>query len=238
MALRIACDLDGTLADMEAALQREAEQLFGPDVDVRANGDLPLVPLRSPQSAAPASDPPAEETKPSRRALTDRERRGLWTRVGQVPDFWRGLGEIEPGAVARLGGLAAQHGWEVIFVTQRPSGAGATAQVQSQHWLREHGFEMPSVFVNVSRGKIADALSLDAVIDDRPDNCLDVVADSTARAILVWRDGPATVPAAAQRPGIVVVHTFSDALAYLEKMMARATPPRGVLGRLRSAFGG
>ncbi len=35
MALRIACDLDGTLADMEAALQREAERLFGPGVGLR-----------------------------------------------------------------------------------------------------------------------------------------------------------------------------------------------------------
>ena len=36
MPLRIACDLDGTVADLRLALQREAERLFGPDVDVRA----------------------------------------------------------------------------------------------------------------------------------------------------------------------------------------------------------
>ena len=29
MALRIGCDLDGVLADMEGALVREAEKLFG-----------------------------------------------------------------------------------------------------------------------------------------------------------------------------------------------------------------
>ena len=38
MALRIACDLDGTVADMESALQQHAEALFGPDVDIRFNG--------------------------------------------------------------------------------------------------------------------------------------------------------------------------------------------------------
>ena len=40
---------------------------------------------------------------------------------------------------------------------------------------------MPSVFVmNGSRGKLAAALHLDAVIDDRSENCLDVVVDSKA----------------------------------------------------------
>ena len=34
MTLRIACDLDGTVADMDAALQREARRLFGPDIDL------------------------------------------------------------------------------------------------------------------------------------------------------------------------------------------------------------
>ena len=37
MSLRIAVDLDGTLADMEAALQAEAERLFGPGVDLRGS---------------------------------------------------------------------------------------------------------------------------------------------------------------------------------------------------------
>ncbi len=37
MPLRIACDLDGTVADMDGALQQHAEALFGPGVDVRFN---------------------------------------------------------------------------------------------------------------------------------------------------------------------------------------------------------
>jgi hypothetical protein len=42
MSLRIACDLDGTIADMDAALQREARRLFGPDVDLHASSAAPI----------------------------------------------------------------------------------------------------------------------------------------------------------------------------------------------------
>lgn len=245
MTLRIACDLDGTIADMELALQREAEALFGPDVSLRAGAPLPLAPLQSPANFGDAGPAPGEQEtnapaggEPVRRPLTDRERRALWAHVGGIENFWRNLTEVESGAVARLAEQALAHRWEVLFLTQRPTGAGDTPQRQSQAWLQAHGFEHPSVFVmNGSRGKVADALALDAVIDDRPDNCLDVVSDSTARAILIWRDHPETVPPAARRPGIVVVHSFADVLDYLGKMMTRETRSRSWLGRVRNALG-
>ena len=62
------------------------------------------------------------------------------------------------------------------------------------------GFTLPSVFVvQGSRGRIAAALGLDIVVDDRPENCLDVVVDSKARAILVWREDEKLLPSAARR---------------------------------------
>jgi hypothetical protein len=243
VALRIACDLDGTLADMESALQREAESLFGPEVDLRAGSSLPLAALQSP---ARFEDRGAENDAvdaqgsrgSSRRPLTSREQKALWARVGQIENFWRGLAEIEPGAVARLGELANAHRWEVIFLTQRPGGAGATAQRQSQLWLHANGFNYPSVFVmNGSRGKVAEALALDAVIDDRADNCLDVVADSKATALLVWRDDPATIPPGARQLGVTVTYSFAEAITHLEKMMADRQRPEGLLDRVRKAMG-
>jgi hypothetical protein len=238
MALRIACDLDGTLADMEAALQREVEMLFGAEVDLRGGSTLPLAPLQSPSGFDAPTDAPAAPVPAARRPLTDRERRKLWSHVATIENFWRGLREIEPGAVARLAAVAAAHRWEVIFLTQRPGGAGDTAQRQSQEWLRANGFELPSVFVmNGSRGKVADAFALDAVVDDRPDNCLDVVTDSTARALLVWRDEPGTVPPGAKRTGITVVSGFNEALDQLERLTAQRQKPESVLGRVRNAIG-
>ena len=69
---------------------------------------------------------------------------------------------------------------------------------------------MPSVYVvHGSRGQIAKALQIDVVVDDRPENCLDVVLESQAGAILVWRGQRESVPASARRMGIAVVPTVA-----------------------------
>ena len=121
--------------------------------------------------------------------MTARQQRRLWQHVESIENFWEGLAELEPGVIRRLATLAADRRWEIIFLTKRPETVGVTAQVQTQRWLESKGFTLPSVFVvQRSRGRIAAALGLDFVVDDRPENCLDVVVDSKARAILVWRD--------------------------------------------------
>ena len=106
-----------------------------------------------------------------------------------------GLPEIAPGIVARIARTAEERRWEVIFLTTRPLVGGDTVQRQSQRWLAAHGFAMPSVFVvQRSRGRVAEALELDAVVDDRAENSLDVALDSKARAILVWPGDPKKTP--------------------------------------------
>ena len=240
MSLRIAVDLDGTLADMDAALQEEAERLFGPGVDLRGS-------LRGRvEGAASAESPDPTGTSPGMQArvaappgirLSDRQQRQLWSRVRDIENFWLNLREIEPGAVARLAQTAAAHEWDVLFITTRPSSAGETTQVQSQRWLQAHGFELPSVYVvSGSRGRIASALTLDAVIDDRPENCLDVATDSTATPILVWRDSRDSVPPGARRLGIDVVFSIAEALEQLETPAVAAEPP-GIMGRLKGMLG-
>ena len=91
----------------------------------------------------------------------------------------------------------------MLFITSRPSSAGRTVQRQSQRWLQRMGFPLPSVYVvHGSRGAVAQALNLDVVIDDRPDNCLDVVLGSKAGAVLIWRGPQEKVPVSARRLGI------------------------------------
>jgi hypothetical protein len=242
MGLRVACDLDGTIADMETALQREAARLFGPAVSLRGV-KVPAVaePDEDDDSAGdPArvkSAPPTASSGPEKPGLTSRQMRRLWNHVLKLEDFWQTLSEIEPGSVARLAKLASEHGWEVLFLTQRPASAGRTAQVQSQRWLQAHGFELPSVYVMTgSRGRVADALALDVVIDDRPENCLDVVTDSNARALLVWRDTSIPVPPAAARLGIEPVASIAEALDLLEQTTRTEKSP-GLVDRLRAAIG-
>ena len=155
-----------------------------------------------------------------------------------IEDFWESLNEIEPGVISRLAGIAAERRWEIIFLTKRPQSAGATAQVQSQRWLESKGFDLPSVYVvQGSRGRIAAALGLDIVIDTRPENCLDVVVNSKARAFLVWRDAEKAWPAPASRPGIDVVKSVTECLDILTTVDARSSREPGVVTRLRRMLG-
>jgi hypothetical protein len=240
MALRIAVDLDGTLADMDAALQEEAERLFGPGVDLRGALRARSEGAASVEAPDPTGTTPAMQTPvaaPPGIRLSDRQQRLLWAAVRETENFWSSLREVEPGAVARLAQAAAAHEWDVLFITTRPPSAGDTTQLQSQRWLQAHGFELPSVYVvSGSRGRIAAALTLDAVIDDRPENCLDVATDSDATSILVWRDSKETVPPGARRLGIQVVFSIAEALEHLE---SGARPPErpGIMGRLRGMLG-
>ena len=252
MPLRIAFDLDGVLADMESELVHQAELLFGEQVtrqlQAQAEAD------RAPASAAPGASPEtaAERELGVPRAaessmevlplsalqMTVRQQSRLWRQVEGIDGFWEKLEETEPGVVARLATLAAERRWEVLFLTKRPACAGATTQLQSQRWLSAKGFPLPSVYVvQESRGRIAAALGLDFVIDDRPENCLDVVVDSKARAILVWREDETRLPAVARRLGIGVVKSVNECLDILALVDALPSERPGVLDRVMRLLG-
>jgi hypothetical protein len=239
--LRIAFDMDGVLADMDGALLRHAEALFGADA-VRAMAPVNTTPALNPGGRTTAGEPnrppagdPADDAPASTLRLTDRQHRRLWQHVATIENFWESLQEIEPGSVARLGALAAERRWETIFLTKRPSSAGATAQIQTQRWLEANGFRMPSVFVvQGSRGRIAAALALDVVVDDRPENCLDVVVDSHARAVLVCRQHPQAIEAS-KRLGIGIARSVGECLNELAAIDAASHEP-GVMERLKRLF--
>lgn len=235
MALRVACDLDGTIADMESALQREAESLFGPDVLLRPAGASHL---EAPPDVDEAGDAaPKADAGPDKKTLTSRQLRQLWSHVAGIENFWASLQEIEPGSVARIAELRSIHKLEIIFLTQRPATAGEPTQLQTQRWLDAHGFEFPSVYVlRGSRGKAAAGLEIDVVLDDRPENCLEVITDSKARPILVWRDPPDSVPPGASRLGIETVFTVGEALQRVEAMIADGQRSTFV-SRLRNVIG-
>ena len=234
--MRIGFDLDGVLADLHTAFARTAKQLY-PELDDAAieSGDIGSSPpdTSDGQAAVEEAPPAPEQDVPLSRQQSD----AVWAHLEAMENFWETLGEIEPGAIRRLAQLAEDRRWEVIFITSRPNSAGLTVQRQSQRWLRQLGFDLPSVFVvHGSRGRVCDALRLDVLVDDRPDNCLDVVLESKAGAILVWRGTKASVPVSARRLGIAVVSTVNaalDAIVEAEKPGADG----GLLDRLRRLFG-
>jgi hypothetical protein len=125
----------------------------------------------------------------------------------------------------------------VVFLTQRPASAGDTVQLQSQRWLVRQGFPLPSVFVvSGSRGQAAAALSLDAVVDDREDNCLDVAVESAAKAILVWRDDPAALDELVTRRGVAVVHSVAECLQTLVALEEGSASKPRVMDKLKRLF--
>ena len=231
--MRIAFDMDGVLADLHTAYVQAALKLF-PHLD-RAAIAMPDVGASPPDDQAALHDP--ELPDPAADVTVNRgQSEAIWNYLGSIENFWQTLGELEPGLVARVAKLTEERRWEVLFITSRPLSAGATVQRQTQRWLQEKGFPLPSVYVvHGSRGRIAQALDLDVVIDDRPDNCLDVALESKAGAILIWR-GSAKVPASARRLGIAVSPSVA---ACLERLLEAESAATGgsFLDRLRRLFG-
>lgn len=234
MTLRIACDLDGTVADMDGALQRVAERIFGAGVG--------LAPVKPADDEDDQDDPAEANLEPlpgpaaTPRVLSAREIRTLWSEVRRIENFWTTLDEIEPGTVRRFAELTAAHRWHVVFMTRRPQTRGESTQLQSQRWLQEKGFLLPSVcVVSRARGVLAGALHLNAVIDDRPETCLDVAADSKAEPILVWRGEPSSIPGGVTGLGVTAVPSFQDALDRLEDMATASRRP-GFIERIRSVL--
>lgn len=233
--MRLAFDLDGVLADLHGAYARAARTLY-PELDPSA--------LASPNTGA--SPPPDDSGTPkeapdveaeSRPALTRQQSHAVWKHMCGQPNFWETLDEIEPGAVARLYDVSTARRWDVIFLTSRPFAPGDTLQRQTQRWLERCGFRLPSVFiVQQARGRIADALELDVVVDDRPEGCLDVVLESKARGILVWRGDASTVPNSAKRLGIGVVPSVAACLDVLVQA-DQETSDDGLMARLRRLLG-
>jgi hypothetical protein len=228
--MRLAFDLDGTVADLQGALAREARRLF-PGVD----------PGALPRSIAPqaeeSADPAAAPAGFSMSALSTRQQRELWEAACARENFWETLDEIEPGSLVRLWQLACERRWQVLFLTSRPETRGDTAQAQSHRWLAARGFALPSVFVvHGSRGKIAASLNLDVLVDDRPENCLDIAIDSSARAILVWRGGEETVPGSARQLGIGSVASIAQCLDVLEALDSERGNG-GIVDRFRQLLG-
>src|SRR3954454_22282335 len=179
MTVRIGFDMDGVLADFAAAYRAVETRLFG------AASILAV--------EAPEIEAAHEEAQTPRAANgngtpleAQRRRDAVWSAIHHTPDFWTTLQPLDPDAVRRIHEMMLRHRWEVFFITQRPATEGQSVQRQTQQWLSQQCFDLPSVLViGGSRGAAAAALRLDFHVDDSPQNCLDVACDSRARPLLI-----------------------------------------------------
>ena len=232
MSLRIAFDLDGVLADFGAAYGRIADRLFAKSnpppalsTPSGAGGEAPAV---EGETAGASAEPQAggapqasAEVLAQDVRLSPRDRDRIWKEIRSTPDFWLTLDPMDPAVVVRLYERASARRWEMFFVTQRPATAGETVQRQTQRWLVKQGFVLPSVVVhNGSRGRLAAALELDYLVDDTVQHCVDVVSESSAKAILVAPEADAPTEASARRLGIEVCRSPAASLDLLDAVAA------------------
>ncbi|MGE5244008.1 MAG: hypothetical protein ACM3SQ_07250 [Betaproteobacteria bacterium] len=225
--MRVGFDMDGVLADFESAFREIERDLFGPG----GESALPGADHEAePTSEGIAADAPAQGSAKE----IGRRRRAVWERIRSTEDFWTTLKPTDPRAVRRLHGQMLRHRWEVVFITQRPATAGDTVQRQTQRWLAQQGFDMPSVVVIAgTRGAAINALRLTHHVDDSPRNCVDVKTDSTAMPILIVRGRNDVAARQAAKLGMGVAASIDECLTMLEE--ASGPPQRpGVLRRLAS----
>ena len=239
--LRIAFDMDGTLADLSTAYAEIEDRLFGPEL---AEHERPAPEAREEEQHVEEAMPAVATTRDNPRVTErrfprsgTRHRDRIWRAIESTPNFWTTLKPLENGAVKRLYQLTGEHNWEVFFITQRPATAGATVQWQTHKWLVEHGFATPSVIpLSGGRGKCAAALQLDYLIDDTPQNCVDVLSDSSTRAILLVDPDDPIAESSARRLGIGTAHNIHQVLDLLvQATEARANP--SLFEKLRKLVG-
>jgi beta-phosphoglucomutase-like phosphatase (HAD superfamily) len=207
MTLRVGFDMDGVVADFASAFRDIECDLFGADTTDPA----PNAPEEDKEQTPDRNTNPSVNPKES-----DRRRRAVWDRIRATPDYWTTLKPTDPAAVRQLHAQMLRFGWEVVFITQRPSTAGETVQRQTQRWLVQQGFDMPSVVVIAgSRGAAINALRLTHHVDDSPQNCVDVKTDSTAMPILIVRRPDDSAARQARKLGMSVAASIGECLDLL-----------------------
>lgn len=151
----IGCDIDGVLADFNSGFIRRTIQVTGRDLFPERPFDIPMW------------------NYPEHYGYTSKEVTAVWKNIKLDTNFWATLPAFE-GTMEFLFALEQRQdeGDGIYFVTARP---GVEAKHQTERWLRCHGFRNnPTVLISSAKGKCAEALDLDAYIDDRWENVVDV----------------------------------------------------------------
>lgn len=157
--LKVGFDMDGLSANFNAA--------FIPFVVAHTGRDL-----FHPEDVL---DPPVWDY-PELRGYTHKELNEVWRSIATSDTFWFGLQPLPDFHQFRDRMTMACLRHDAYFITSRP---GRTAKKQTERWLTKHlGLETPTVLIAKDKGLVARALHLNAYIDDKFENAMDVAFHS------------------------------------------------------------
>lgn len=107
----------------------------------------------------------------------------VWSTIAASKSFWLDL-KPYPGAVKFLQWISLLKD-DVYFMTSRP---GATAKWQTEKWLKRNGFfGAPTVIITSDKDLVCKAVKADYYVDDKTENCEDVLMSCPALVYMVER---------------------------------------------------
>lgn len=200
--MRIGVDMDGVVANFNASfiprmIANAGKDLFGPEF-IPTVWDYPLLV-----------------------GYTVEEMTAALAEIEQDPTFWRSLecyhGEQVIKALDTLSTAQARGEHEVYFITNR---MGKLVKWQTERWLKSHGMSDPTVLLTKNKGLAAAALDLDAYIDDKLENIVDVLHHTgiTCMPFLCDRPWNQTPRDIIQEHEIPVVKSLYEMLQSLHKV--------------------
>jgi uncharacterized HAD superfamily protein len=150
----IGVDVDGVLADFNTAFIDLVVHLTERDLFPKRPFDIPTW------------------NYPEHYGYTAAELSAVWEEIKSNDWFWAKLPSY-PDVVRSMLYLTAcqRQGDDVYFITSRP---GLCAKRQTESWIWERAGYRPTVLISSHKGLCANALELDAYIDDRWENVYDV----------------------------------------------------------------
>ena len=111
--------------------------------------------------------------------LSREQEQACWKLVEADPNFWTGLDALNQFP-------KVQDTDVVYFITKRKQTPGRSTDRETGTWLRDkQGLELPTVLAIPNKGEVCRALKVDAFIDDKPENCWDVLDNSATTKVFL-----------------------------------------------------
>lgn len=195
--MRIGVDVDDVLADFVNRYLAISREMFGRPADGIVPNDWEM----------------------SNIGLTPEEHKAVWDRIQATPNFWETLSRKQ--FTQELDAASREH--TLFFITSRVETAGDPVEVQTAEWLWKKGVDYPTVIVatkGVRKGELAQALKLDAFIDDRKENVIEVKA-ANPEMIVAIKSTAHNADFDNARYGIERVNSFDGFIRRLESIEAR-----------------